>query len=355
MVRKRKNIDAMQGKEKAMTEERDDMKALEGVRKPRKRFLGVRQRPSGRWVAEIKDTIQKIRMWLGTFDTAEDAARAYDEAAFMLRGANTRTNFLHCASSQQSGSSVLPSRITNLLLLRLQARNNSANAANLDCQREEQEQVQHERHSVKHVLQEDGDVGHHRHFVEHVFQGDDEAFFNGFLANPLLSNCSMINGEYVCENGEEKEVILDGLGAMDFVLVDGIDASPCFYSPFELAEEIEEPIEVENGGDELRAMMKRMKYERKASASLYALNGISECLRMKMEGGNEGGSITKDEEINKLKKIEEGNLVQEDQNPHGNIMLEPSSPSSFSASNSNNEGELSLWNSLNLPPICLFS
>ncbi|KAJ0021099.1 hypothetical protein Pint_31425 [Pistacia integerrima] len=57
------------------------------------KFVGVRQRPSGKWVAEIKDTTQKIRMWLGTFETAEDAAKAYDEAACLLRGSNTRTNF----------------------------------------------------------------------------------------------------------------------------------------------------------------------------------------------------------------------------------------------------------------------
>uniref|UniRef100_A0A0D9X0P0 AP2/ERF domain-containing protein n=1 Tax=Leersia perrieri TaxID=77586 RepID=A0A0D9X0P0_9ORYZ len=57
------------------------------------KFVGVRQRPSGRWVAEIKDTTQKIRMWLGTFETAESAARAYDEAARLLRGAEARTNF----------------------------------------------------------------------------------------------------------------------------------------------------------------------------------------------------------------------------------------------------------------------
>ncbi|KAF8412327.1 hypothetical protein HHK36_000289 [Tetracentron sinense] len=59
-----------------------------------RRFVGVRQRPSGRWVAEIKDSSQRVRLWLGTYDTSEEAARAYDEAARALRGENARTNFV---------------------------------------------------------------------------------------------------------------------------------------------------------------------------------------------------------------------------------------------------------------------
>ncbi|KAK2397099.1 ethylene-responsive transcription factor ERN1 [Trifolium repens] len=75
------------------------------------KFVGVRQRPSGRYVAEIKDTTQNIRMWLGTFETAEEAAKAYDEAATLLRGSNTRTNFV----THVSHDSPLASRIQSLL------------------------------------------------------------------------------------------------------------------------------------------------------------------------------------------------------------------------------------------------
>ncbi|KAG2671459.1 hypothetical protein I3760_14G137100 [Carya illinoinensis] len=75
------------------------------------KFVGVRQRPSGKWVAEIKDTTHKIRMSLGTFETAEQAARAYDEAAFLLRGSNTRTNF----ATHISPDSPLSLKIKNLL------------------------------------------------------------------------------------------------------------------------------------------------------------------------------------------------------------------------------------------------
>ncbi|XP_047319489.1 ethylene-responsive transcription factor ERN1 [Impatiens glandulifera] len=86
----------------------------EKVPNMKSKFVGVRQRPSGKWVAEIKNTTQKIRMWLGTFDTAEEAARAYDEAACLLRGKNARTNFLSSNHSPPSNPA-LSLKIRNLL------------------------------------------------------------------------------------------------------------------------------------------------------------------------------------------------------------------------------------------------
>ncbi|XVE53178.1 hypothetical protein DITRI_Ditri02bG0183000 [Diplodiscus trichospermus] len=364
------------------------------AQRARKRFVGVRQRPSGRWVAEIKDTIQKIRVWLGTYDTAEEAARAYDEAAYLLRGANTRTNFWPCYPSSHS-TPALPSKITNLLLLRLKARNESAAAAAAASMVPNS--------PVNEQGCEAGGEGEEMRFDD-FFNVDPEDCSINISHSNASTTCSStstittfssttVSDDYLLEafssdfaqtEGDHSNDLkaihsdnnlghvdgnsyIDMGGLMDFQFVDSIGSS-CGCSPFEIAEEmVEPPMEQQENiyGDNpsmFRETMKRMKYERKFSASLYAFNGIPECLRLTQ---HESGNINNPSQQT---NIDRNNcLTNEDEKKikvneeHGQEMVfgipktsrETGSSSAYSSFSNEAAGEI--WSSLDLPPICFMS
>ncbi|KAI4330587.1 hypothetical protein MLD38_028863 [Melastoma candidum] len=210
------------------------------------KFVGVRQRPSGRWIAEIKDTTQKIRVWLGTFETAEEAARAYDEAACLLRGSNTRTNF----TTHVSLDSPLAARIRNLLNSRKgatqtpQSIDQSATNTNVSTNSDSSSNLTTDGSSPTSAYQNDSE--HDQHF-DNVYRPD-------------LSCCS--------------ETL--GFDSSKFELASGFAAG---FDRFSYAQEVldfPKKVNSPESSDTEFSEFERMQVERQISASLYAMNGLQE-------------------------------------------------------------------------------
>ncbi|MQL91080.1 hypothetical protein Taro_023686 [Colocasia esculenta] len=399
-----------------------------------RRFVGVRQRPSGRWVAEIKDTIQKIRVWLGTFDTAEEAARAYDEAACLLRGANTRTNFWPNPSSQPSPPA-LPSKVSKLLLLRLKARNTALAAAAsatgaaagpgghslYEVSKQQQHhlllQYQQQLQNGEAVLSQEEEEG--MQFSDLIAEPISDASSTGSISNTTIristegsctsqkeeaagagekepnynqkaneNSLSSIAGDVVVDDddyGELEGEITQGFLDLGAIADEIVGGEPCYFSPFEIiAQEVaaDQPMDQEEpvaaGETSLGAAMMRMKYERKISASLYALHGVSECLKLRLGlaagtkaetrlqnrsslgSSGTGGDGGEEEPERREVRLEVANLkasIKMASSSSSNSSPSATSSSSSSSSStespsSSSDGELSLWNSLDLPPIC---
>ncbi|KDP42088.1 hypothetical protein JCGZ_01876 [Jatropha curcas] len=216
------------------------------------KFVGVRQRPSGKWVAEIKDTTQKIRMWLGTFDTAEEAARAYDEAACLLRGSNTRTNFTNHVST----NSPISIKIRNLLNHK---KNSKQNCPAITTSKKATIKPTTIISSSSNILAANNSNDNNSSDVRQENQQTYDDVYR-----PDLSNCNM---------GLE----LAGSSQLyySWPLPTGFDQIPLMQE--ELARNVSQLCDPSH---ELElAEFEQMKVERQISASLYAMSGVSEYLQ----------------------------------------------------------------------------
>ncbi|KAG6396081.1 hypothetical protein SASPL_142220 [Salvia splendens] len=368
MARKRKSCDFVDDQEKLnpgeghlssnwdeMVKEAAAVAALGAVRRARKRFVGVRQRPSGRWVAEIKDTIQKIRVWLGTFDTAEEAARAYDEAACLLRGANTRTNFWP-TNSNSSTTPALSSKITNLLLSRIKARNSALIATNYITAPHSSSPM-----SPTPPIGNKGDAQQipdysESNFTDFLNDPDEdytvennviEASDHKYVSYDSFAMDESVSVEISNETEVGNETILE---PVDFQFVDEIGSS-IEYSAFEIAEEISRPMVQEDEPVMLSEATKRMNYERKFSACLYAFNGINECLKLSSSRLDRSDQLTRLMNACQMNREETTNNNNNNNNDNSNND-ETAREDKSAGVGSNFDGESMLWSSIDLPTIC---
>lgn len=208
-------------------------------------------------MAEIKDTTQKIRMWLGTFETAEEAARAYDEAACLLRGANTRTNFI----THVSLDSPLASRIRNLL-------NNNKTG------------IKQQKHQPEDRVGPDSTPkarSTSTSTTSSSSSGNNLDNNEGSLSSGTIQDTHLLDDGYRPDLSYCKEEF--ALSSMSHLSWGGF--GPVFDRfPFAQVSEMPKTEGVVSNTADLDLLeFERMKVERQISASLYAINGVQEYMQ----------------------------------------------------------------------------
>lgn len=149
------------------------------------RFLGVRRRPWGRYAAEIRDPTTKERHWLGTFDTAQEAALAYDRAALSIKGTQARTNFIYSDQTSNFHSLLTPFQLHESFLQ----------------PSKHKQQQQQQQPPPPAVVQSENDTCHSH---------DQNSFFNLSKADTSSGylDCIVPN-DYLNPCGSDKKVITD--------------------------------------------------------------------------------------------------------------------------------------------------
>lgn len=93
------------------TSEKQQQQSEERTNQENIRFTGVRKRKWGKWVSEIRLPNSRERIWLGSYDTQEKAARAFDAALYCLRGKQAKFNFPDSPPDIAGGTSLNPQEI----------------------------------------------------------------------------------------------------------------------------------------------------------------------------------------------------------------------------------------------------
>ncbi|GLU11024.1 hypothetical protein SLE2022_277960 [Rubroshorea leprosula] len=292
-----------------MVKEEAAATALGGARRARKQFVGVRQRPSGRWVAEIKDTIQKIRVWLGPMTLLRK------QPGLMMR---------------QAASSVVPipgptsGHVLRLLILPQLFLLRSLASFSKD-------------YSISNGYYISNTTANASNYLTTSLESCLTKKTDSSGRDLGLDCCNFSDA---AQSSRCDDIVEEGLDmeALDFHFVDD-NGSSSYYSPFEMAEEIEGPVEAENFSNKpsvLRAAMKRMTvFEAEAR--------VRKC---------QGGRVKAELSIQTLEdKKGEGN-ENEVMGKKVEECLDSPSSSVETGSSSSHEGEFCLWSSLDLPTIC---